>query len=196
MTASRAASDGSAARCANASTVAAEAISAFVLFLIDVVPTDAPMPAPPMPMPRLPATKLALVSSLTPTSTLPLAVTWALEPIVACVVRSSTVTETAPPTATVPEPAMPAATEMTLSRACAVTRTSLSALTTARAPIQASVPIVTTRTSAPGAAETAPEIASAPATPSWRKSLAAATMTDWPVTAPVLSAFTVASSPM
>jgi hypothetical protein len=137
-----------------------------------------------------------VVSSLAATSTLAPAETWASAPIEACVVTSRTVTETAPPTDTAPEPAMPAATEVMPSVARALTRTSPLALTVAPSPIQASVSSVTTRTSAPGAAETEPEMASAPATPSWWKSLAAATTTDWPGAPAPLAALTCAASSM
>ena len=141
-------------------------MKACVSLVITTTPTDMPMPAPAMPMPRLPATMIVLVWSAAETRTLLPACTDA-SPMYAQVCRLSTITETAPPTPTEAPPAMPAATEITLSVAVASTRTSFLAVTTAPSAMYASVLIVTTRMSAPGATETPALIAIAPATPSW-----------------------------
>ena len=149
-----------------ASTVAPSAMNACVSLVIVTTPTDMPMPAPAMPMPSEPATMTVFVWSLAATRTLLPACTVA-SPIDAQVWRSSTITDTAPPTPTDAPPAMPAATEMTLSVAVAATSTSRLASICTELAIDASVLIVTTRMSAPGATDTPPLIAIAPATPSW-----------------------------
>ncbi len=87
----------------------------------------------------------------------------------------STITATAPPTATPPAPAMPAATETTDESERAKTSMLPRASITTSAPTSASVVMLTTRTSAPGATATPPAIEIAPAMPSCRNSLPAAT---------------------
>jgi hypothetical protein len=106
--------------------------------VIESTPTEAPMPTAPMPTPSAPATAVSLVWSSACTRTFPPAYTLvpaavedAALPMYARVWSFRTVTPTAPPTATVPEPAMPALIESMASETREVTATSRLAVTAA-----------------------------------------------------------------